>query len=165
MQVLDRHSSASARQYIKEQFKNGNIDVLILQLQSECRGNDFTCQTSSVSSIFFENSASIEERSQAEDRQHRIGMVGTALYIDLVCEDTYDEGIQVLLEGKKTITSYIREQNLQILLGSGGTIAVKKSKSQKRPKSPSEVAQRVAKAEEEAQDISEIEGMETFNDQ
>lgn len=165
VQVLDRHSSASARQYIKEQFKSGNIDVLILQLQSECRGNDFTCQTSSVSSIFFENSASIEERSQAEDRQHRIGMVGTALYIDLVCEDTYDEGIQVLLEGKKTITSYIREQNLQILLGSGGTISLKKSKSQKRPKSPAEVAQRVAKAEEEAQDFSEIEGMETFNDQ
>lgn len=160
IQVLDRRSSSSARQYIKEQFKSGNIDVLILQLQSECRGNDFTCKTSSVNSIFFENSPSIEERSQAEDRQHRIGMTGTALYIDLVCEDTYDEGIQVLLSGKKTITSYIREQNLNILLGSGGTIAVKRTKSQKRPKLPSEVAKKVITQDKPI----EIEGMETLND-
>lgn len=164
VQVLDRRSSSSARQYIKEQFKSGNIDILILQLQSECRGNDFTCKTSSVSSIFFENSASIEERSQAEDRQHRIGMVGTAVYIDLICEDTYDEGIQLLLKNKKTITSYIREKDFQLLLGHGGTIATKKTNSRKRPKLPSDVAKQIEEASKTTAEYSEIEGMETFND-
>lgn len=164
VQVLNNRSSEAARSYIKEQFKTGKIDVLILQIQSECRGNDFTCKVSGVNSIFFENSASIEERSQAEDRQHRIGMTGTAVYIDLICESTYDEGIQMLLSNKKTITSYIREQNLQILLGHGGTIAVKKSKSQKRPKLPSEVAESITETTKQMEEFSEIEGMETFGD-
>lgn len=88
--ILNRHVSDERRKTIKSQFKLGKIKILILQIQSECRGNDFTCETNPVSSVFFENTASVEERTQAEDRQHRIGMCGTAVYIDLICEDTYD---------------------------------------------------------------------------
>lgn len=159
VEVLDRRVSDARRQVVKEQFKKGKIRVLVLQLQSECRGNDFTCEVNSVSAIFFENTASIEERSQAEDRQHRIGMKGTAVYIDLICEDTYDEGIQLLLKNKKTLSQYIKEQDYKILLGRGGSVTVKKTRSKKRPKLPSDVD-----AELEAQNnielADEIEGLE-----
>jgi len=139
--VLDRRVSDARRKTIKEQFKQGQIKVLILQIQSECRGNDFTCETNPVSSIFFENTASIEERSQAEDRHHRIGMKGTSVYIDLICEDTYDEGIKLLLENKQKISEYIRKKDLELLLGKGGSIGIKKTRSKKKPKSPVSISQ------------------------
>ena len=100
---------------------------------------------------------------QAEDRQHRIGMNGTALYIDLVCEDTYDEGIQLLQREKGKISTYIREQNLNILLGKGGSVVVHKTKSKKKPKTPAEVeARQTAQAAEEADYLDFIDGMETL---
>lgn len=137
---LDRRSSDDMRRYVKEHFKNGEYKVLLLQIQSECRGNDFTCKTNPVSAIFFENTASIEERAQAEDRQHRIGMTGTAVYIDLVCEDTYDEGIMSLLSTKRSLSEYIREKNLDILLGKGGSVTKAKGrKATQMPKTPQEV--------------------------
>lgn len=137
---LDRRSGDDMRRYVKEHFKNGEYKVLLLQIQSECRGNDFTCKTSPVSAIFFENTASIEERAQAEDRQHRIGMTGTAVYIDLVCEDTYDEGIMELLKSKRSLSEYIRERNLEILLGKGGSISKAKGrKATHVPKTPQEI--------------------------
>jgi hypothetical protein len=90
-------------------------------------------------------------------------MTGTAVYIDLVCEDTYDEGIQLLLKSKRRISEYIREQSLNILLGKGGSIAVQRTKSKKRPKLPDQVAEEEAlKAEERKDWLSEIPGMETF---
>lgn len=137
--ILDRKCSDAKRKTIKEQFKSGELKVVILQIQSECRGNDFTCKVSPVSSIFFENTASIEERAQAEDRQHRIGMTGTAVYVDLICEDTYDEGIKMLLENKRSISEYIRRKELNILLGKCGSIGIKKISSKKKPKTPAEV--------------------------
>lgn len=162
--ILDRRSSDAKRQATKRKFKEGKIKVLILQIQSECRGNDFTCSVSPVSSIFFENTASVEERTQAEDRQHRIGMVGTAVYIDLVCEDTYDEGIRMLLKDKRLLSEYIREQKLNILLGKGGSVQVKHSRSKKRPKSPSEVQAELDKRNDlHNKDLPEMEGMETFD--
>ena len=161
--VLNRMSSDDYRKTVKMKFKRGDIKVLILQIQSECRGNDFTCDCSPVSSVFFENTPSIEERAQAEDRQHRIGMVGTAVYIDLVCEDTYDEGIQLLLSGKRRLSEYVREQNLEILLGKGGSVTLPKTKSKKRPKMPSEVQQEhEAKIAEQKDWLTEIPGMESL---
>lgn len=133
--VLNNKVSDDERLQIKQQFKDGKIKVLILQIQSECRGNDLTCKTNSVTAIFFENTPSIEERLQAEARQHRIGMTGTAVYIDLLCEDTYDEGILKLLESKETLSSYIREQKLGLILGKGGLFIPKRSgKLSKVPK-------------------------------
>lgn len=161
--VLNRASSDDYRKLIKMKFKRGDIKVLILQIQSECRGNDFTCDCSPVSSVFFENTPSIEERAQAEDRHHRIGMVGTAVYIDLVCEDTYDEGIQMLLKSKRRLSEYIREQSLDILLGKGGSVGLVKTKSKKKPKSPKEVAAEVETKQNAERDwLGEIPGMETF---
>lgn len=139
---LDRRSGDDMRRYVKEHFKNGEYKVLLLQIQSECRGNDFTCKVSPVSAIFFENTASIEERAQAEDRQHRIGMTGTAVYIDLVCEDTYDEGIMQLLKSKRTLSEYIRERKMDILLGKGGSVVKAKGrKATQLPKTPQEVTE------------------------
>ena len=128
VELLDRRASPADRQRIKDAFKEGKIKVLILQLQSECRGNDFTCQKHAVTSVFFENTASVEERMQAEDRCHRIGMVGTAVYIDLLCENTYDEGIQLLLKNKYSIAQYIKEDKLSLLLGKQGSISLRKGK-------------------------------------
>lgn len=158
--ILDRRCSDARRKTIKEQFKKGQQKVLILQLQSECRGNDFTCEVGPVSSIFFENTASVEERAQAEDRQHRIGMRGTAVYIDLICEDTYDEGLSMLLKNKRNISEYIRRKELSILLGKGGSIGLKKTRSKKRPKTPEEVAK---ESEHKTEAESNVEQLNLYN--
>ena len=67
-------------------------------------------------------------------------MTGTAVYIDLVCEDTYDEGIMSLLSTKRSLSEYIREKNLDILLGKGGSVTKAKGrKATQMPKTPQEV--------------------------
>lgn len=117
--VLDRTVTGENRASIKKRFKEGTLKVIILQIQSECRGNDLTCKVGPVTAVFFENTMSIEERIQAEGRQHRIGMTGTALYIDLICKDTYDEGIELLLKTKEKLSTYIRNKDYKLILGKG----------------------------------------------
>lgn len=50
---------------------------------------------------FFSNSFRTEERLQAEDRSHRIGVQGTCVYKDVVLKGTVDEKVyQSLIDGK-----------------------------------------------------------------
>lgn len=100
-------------------FRSGEgVRVLVCSLASESRGLNFT-SAKSVSSIYLENSMSVDERWQSESRQHRIGMNGTATYVDIVAEGTIDEEITSLLKSKYKISEYIAKYGLKTLLGAG----------------------------------------------
>lgn len=78
---------------ITEQKRKFNEDpecrVILLQMQSARYGHTLLAdQTSDVdhcsTMVMFENSYSLDDRSQIEDRIHRIGQTKSALYIDIV---------------------------------------------------------------------------------
>jgi SNF2 family DNA or RNA helicase len=133
---LNRYTSTHRRIQGIKQFKEGKLRVLICQLQSESKGLDLTCKTNSVNAIYLENTFSIDDRWQSESRQHRIGMQGTATYIDLVLEDTVDEHILEILKGKFRISEYIAKMGLDIVLGKGGSVVTRKSRSKKQLPTP-----------------------------
>lgn len=135
---LSRWVSDIRRDDAIKAFKKGLIRVLVCSIQSECRGLDLT-STKPVNSIYLENTFSIDERWQSESRQHRIGMSGSATYIDIVTEDTVDETVLEVLRQKKNISEYIAEIGLEIALGAGGSISTRKSRSQKKIPKPEDM--------------------------
>lgn len=153
---LSRHTSQHKRNMAIKNFKEGKLRVLICQLDSESRGLDLTCKTNSVNSIYLENSFSIDVRWQSESRQHRIGMKGTATYIDLVLEDTVDEHCLEILMGKYKISEYIAKMGLEIVLGKGGSIVTRKSRSKKKMPEPEDFEEEVK--------WEDLEGLDGFED-
>ena len=153
---LSRHTSQHKRNMAIKNFKEGKLRVLICQLDSESRGLDLTCKTNSVNSIYLENSFSIDVRWQSESRQHRIGMKGTATYIDLVLEDTVDEHCLEILIGKYKISEYIAKMGLEIVLGKGGSIVTRKSRSKKKMPEPEDFEEEVK--------WEDLEGLDGFED-
>ena len=59
--------------------------------------------------VYYSNSFSQLERSQTEDRNHRIGQKRKVTYIDLVVKDTVDTTILKALKDKKDLADYVKE--------------------------------------------------------
>jgi SNF2 family DNA or RNA helicase len=82
----------------KRRFNEGNAKVLVCQVQSAKYGHTLLgpandpCSTT----IFYENSYSLDDRSQAEDRNHRIGAKRNVVYIDLCCSPVERKAINAL---------------------------------------------------------------------
>jgi SNF2 family DNA or RNA helicase len=57
--------------------------------------------------IYYNNSFSLTQRLQSEDRAHRIGQSKNVLYIDIVCPHTIDEYIVEKLRTKNTIAAQV----------------------------------------------------------
>jgi SNF2 family DNA or RNA helicase len=130
---LNADVSQEKRAAIIKAFKAGALRVVICQLNSESRGLDLTSKKP-VNAVYFENTFSIDERWQSESRHHRIGMSGTATYLDLVCEGTIDEAILDVLTNKYKVAEYISTYGLPLMIGKGGYVAVKKvARKQRKP--------------------------------
>lgn len=139
---LSRRTSTHNRIQAIKSFKEGKLKVLICQITSESKGLDLTCPTNEIDVIFIENTYSIDDRWQAESRNHRIGAYGSSMYIDLAIEDTVDEAVLDALRNKYTISEYIAKMGLSIVLGKGGSVTPRKSKSKKampRPEDHEEI--------------------------
>ena len=74
--------------------------------------------TATDTAIYINNSFSLEERIQSEDRIHRIGSerYNKCLYIDIVAKETIEEDILKALASKKEIVEYIREKGWKNIL-------------------------------------------------
>lgn len=94
----------------KDLFNNDpNTKVIVVQqetgkyghtlLGSEASGRCFT-------TIFYENSYSLDSRLQAEDRNHRHGQTNPVLYIDLVSSPVEDTAIEAI-KFKKKIADHV----------------------------------------------------------
>lgn len=145
------------RKHIINEFRNGTtLRVLVCQIQSESQGNDFTSSNSQISAIYLENSFSLDQRHQSEGRQHRLGMTGTATYVDMILEDTVDEDIMDSIKNKLDVAMYIAKFGAT-KIGRGGNSVMKRgnSRSKAMPK-PEDF--------EEPQEFLDVAGLEGFED-
>lgn len=109
--VVEYHGGTSDkdREIAVDSFQSGEARFFVANPAAAGRG--LTLHKASVA-IYYSSSFSYEERSQSEDRPHRIGLDHFMLYIDLAAIGTIDERIAAALQGKK-------ETARQILDGEG----------------------------------------------
>lgn len=94
----------------KTEFNTGkDRRVIILQEQSAKYGHTLLgsqqaglCHTT----IFYENSYSLDDRVQVEDRNHRIGQTNKVLYIDLACSPVDLRAVEAL-QKKRNLLEYV----------------------------------------------------------
>lgn len=102
--AYDGRVAAGERKKREEAFRAGDLDVLVghpaaggmaLQLERSC------C------AIYYSNSYSWLERTQSEDRVHRIGQNRTVTIYDLVARSTVDEAVLKALKTKADIAKEV----------------------------------------------------------
>lgn len=85
-------------------FQAGSIRAFI---GNPASGGTGITLTAAQTAIYYSNNFSLQTRLQSEDRNHRIGTTGTALYIDLAAADTYDETVAAALQSKREVAEAI----------------------------------------------------------
>ncbi|NIU83370.1 MAG: DEAD/DEAH box helicase family protein [Candidatus Thorarchaeota archaeon] len=103
-----------ARNQIKNDFQEGQVDVLVINPQTGSRGLNLQASTLHY---FYSNTYSLEHRNQAEDRSHRYGQTRSVQYKDLVMKGTVDEKVLISLRKNKEVLDYFRSASLEDLLG------------------------------------------------
>lgn len=98
-----RITSKEKRQIEINKFINGDTRLFLGQTAS---GIGITLNNSSYV-IYYNNSFSLGDRIQSEDRNHRIGQKNNVTYEDLIAEKTVDIKILNALKGKKKISDLI----------------------------------------------------------
>ena len=139
-QVLNNEVKPDEKQARITKFRAGKTKVVICSIDSESKGLNFT-SVGSVNTVYFENTFSVDQRWQSESRIHRIGMNGTATYVDLVTSGTIEEGIIATVKNNLSISEYIARQGMSSFLGQGGLV-IKKPVSIKRAKTEKSTRQK-----------------------
>ena len=93
-----------ARQEAVDSFQSGDADVFLGH--PAAAGTGLTL-TRAHTVVYYSCSFSLEERSQSEDRTHRIGTHHPVVYIDLVGAGTIDEDIAASLQRKAAVAEEI----------------------------------------------------------
>jgi SNF2 family DNA or RNA helicase len=96
--------SAADREAAVDEFQTGDARFFVANPQAGGTGLTLTAATTAV---YFSNSFNFEERTQSEDRCHRIGTTGKVTYIDLVASETIDERIAAALQAKEAVAATI----------------------------------------------------------
>jgi len=115
-----KHVTMSGQDKGKEKYdkwkgfqQSNNINVFIGQVESGGFGIELfkldSQEDKTQYTIFYENTFSLDVRSQGKSRVHRIGQKSTCMYIDLIVEDSIDEFILKTLEQKKNVADMILE--------------------------------------------------------
>jgi len=98
-------------------LQEGKVKVVVAQSGVAQYG---LTMTAAETAIFYSQGFSVEERMQAEDRNHRIGTKNAVRYIDLVMTDSVDESISEVLRKKKSVAKKMTRADLEkIVYGSG----------------------------------------------
>jgi SNF2 family DNA or RNA helicase len=94
-------------------FKAGDVDVFIANQATA--GFGLNLQLSTLH-YFFSNDQVVENRLQAEDRSHRIGVRSACVYKDIVVRKTYDEKILALIRGGRDMNDYFKSATIEEIL-------------------------------------------------
>jgi SNF2 family DNA or RNA helicase len=89
------------------QDHNGPVQFLITN-KAGAKGLDLTEATTC---IYYSNSWNLDDRTQSEDRAHRIGQHNPVCYIDMVTPGTIDVRIKRALEKKEDLAKRILEED------------------------------------------------------
>lgn len=103
-------TSTTKRSRIKEDFKVGDIDILVGN--PSCAGVGLNLQKAHLV-YYYSNNYSLYHREQSEDRVHRIGQTETCVYKDIIAVGTIDEKIRKSLIEKKNLLEYFREHSVK----------------------------------------------------
>jgi len=107
----------AAREDVLQRFKDGNLDVLIMQYKVGKFGHTFT-QTRSV--YYADRSWDADDIVQSLRRVKRIGLTHSPVLITPRCPGTIDDLIEKILEDKLTSISEVSNADLVELLRSLG---------------------------------------------
>ena len=98
------------REKIIESFKSREIQILIISSSIGQMG--LNLQVSNLH-YFYSNDYRPDRRLQAEDRSHRIGQKNKVTYKDIICLDSIDQKIKLVLSGKEKIINFFRKKGCQ----------------------------------------------------
>lgn len=101
--------SANRRKEIIDNFKAGQIDVLIMNIRMAI---GFNFQEVCNNAIAISGTYSLEDRKQWEDRIHRMGQKMPVLYQDVIMKGTVDEKIYQAIKLKQDLLDYFRDHSI-----------------------------------------------------
>ena len=97
--------SKEERARIEDEFKQGQIEVLVAVASTIAKGFNFQI---SHTMYMYSSSYNTEDRMQLEDRIHRYGQKEVCTYVDLLTEDSIDQRILDVLKGDVEFQNYMR---------------------------------------------------------
>jgi SNF2 family DNA or RNA helicase len=100
------------RQWIVDEFQDGNIDVLVATIGAAGTGLTLTAGTVV---IFLDHPWSRALYEQAVDRAHRIGQTNNITIYNIMCKDTIDERIWELVKRKGELSDKIVDQDGKVM--------------------------------------------------
>lgn len=68
---------------------------------------------------YYSNTFQVENRLQAEDRSHRIGVKSTCVYKDVIAKGTLDEKVRKVITSGRDLNDYFKDASLRELLEGG----------------------------------------------
>jgi SNF2 family DNA or RNA helicase len=101
------------REEIKKDFVAGKYKIFIGNPQ--VAGFGLNLQNATLQ-YYFSNSYRTEDRLQAEDRSHRIGVKTNVTYKDIVAKNTVDEKIYLSIKEGKDLNNFFKDISLKDLL-------------------------------------------------
>jgi len=104
------HGDIEDRKEQIDRFQSGKSRVFIGQIQA---GGEGITITASHIAIVYENTFSLKDRKQFEDRIHRPGQKTVCTYIDLIYKGTIDTQIMSALNSKQDISNYLVDSFLK----------------------------------------------------
>lgn len=93
-----------------EEFKKGNIDVLIANERMISKGHNLQL---SHTLYFFSSNYSLEDRDQTEDRISRYGQTEKCVITDFIADGTIDMKIYAAVKMKKNLLDYFRATSVK----------------------------------------------------
>lgn len=103
----------SERKKIINDFKQGKYDIFIGNAATA--GFGLNLQNATLQ-YYFSNTFNTEERLQAEDRSHRIGVKSTCVYKDVIVKGTLDEKIYLNISMGRDMNDYFKAMSVETLL-------------------------------------------------
>ena len=97
--------SKDERSRIEDEFKQGQIEVLVAVASTIAKGFNFQI---SHTMYMYSSSYNTEDRMQLEDRIHRYGQKEVCTYVDILTEDSIDQRILDVLKGDVEFQNYMR---------------------------------------------------------
>lgn len=94
----------AARMKVVDDFQEGDLRAIVGQTQAGGAGNDLY-EAQNV--IYYSNDWSLLNRSQSEDRAHRVGTRHNVVYTDFAAAGTVDEQIATALQQKEDVAATI----------------------------------------------------------
>ena len=105
------HDSQTTRTENLNKFQNGEARFFV----ATSAGSRGITLTSASTVVFYSLNYSLENYLQSQDRIHRIGQNKTSNYIQLICPNTVEEKIKIILDKKEELTNLVLDDLIRLI--------------------------------------------------